>query len=203
MIDFINAHIKHTHTHFCLKTGAKSFLIRHSATSLHLALCLLQQAKLCSYCIPDAKKQIRQNKNEDTAHVPAKKAWAGGRSTSFLKTLGFLQFVNKTISYFGPSLPTALFLLPLLKLPKISFFLKKEQETKHQDKKKNFNGASTIKDDCCKQKHGPWLPHQIFQSSLNLHFFHEISLLFNVDNKFKFTTLYEPNKTHLLTGFSP
>ena len=87
-------HILNIHTHFCLKTGAKSLLIRHSATSLRLALCLLQQAKLCSYCIPDAKKQIRQNKNEDTAHVPAKKAWEGGRSMSFLKTLGFLRFAN-------------------------------------------------------------------------------------------------------------
>ena len=129
-------HILNIHTHFCLKTGAKSLLIRHSATSLRLALCLLQQAKLCSYCIPDAKKQIRQNKNEDTAHVPAKKAWEGGRSMSFLKTLGFLRFANKTISYFGPSLPTALFLLPLIKLTKISFKKKQVRNKAPRQKKK-------------------------------------------------------------------
>ena len=131
----LNTHT-HTHTHTLLPQNRSQKFSNQRFSNFSSLGCLLQQAKLCSYCIPDAKKQIRQNKNEDTAHVPAKKAWAGGRSTSFLKTLGFLRFVNKTISYFGPSLPTALFLLPLLKLPKISFFFKKEQETKHQNKKK-------------------------------------------------------------------
>ena len=50
---------------------------------------------------------------------------------------------------------------------------------------------------------GLWLPHLNVIRQPESTFLHEISLLFNVDNKFKFTTLYEPNKTHLLIGFSP
>lgn len=77
--------------------GTKSLLIRHSAASLCLAFHLLKHAKLCSYNIPDAKKQIGQNKNEDTAHMSAKRYGQGSDQClhTFEKSLGFFSLETK------------------------------------------------------------------------------------------------------------
>lgn len=79
--------LKENNWFLCLRRGTKSLLIRHTATSLCLAFYLLKQAKLCTYNIPDAEKQIRQNKNEDAAHMPAKRHGQGS-DQCFLRVLG-------------------------------------------------------------------------------------------------------------------
>lgn len=79
--------LKENNWFLCLRRGTKSLLIRHTATSLCLAFYLPKQAKLCTYNIPDAEKQIRQNKNEDAAHMPAKRHGQGS-DQCFLRVLG-------------------------------------------------------------------------------------------------------------------